>query len=183
VATSRGKYVERLLGAPNDERTRLGSNKLWQIELLELWLRTRGTRFPAQMALSTGNGRGTFSRASRSTQGFSARKRGAYEEAKISTTRLTVSGLRVRAVHVPVEPPLETASAEIRSAPLVLVDLLTEEGVTGHSYVFCVTPLALAPLARLVSNLEPLIEGDAVAPLEIEQKLQGRFRLLGPQGA
>jgi hypothetical protein len=74
VATSRGKYVERLLGAPNDERTRLGSNKLWQIELLELWLQTRGTRFPAQKALSTGNGRGTFSRASRSTQGFSARK-------------------------------------------------------------------------------------------------------------
>jgi hypothetical protein len=100
----------------------------------------------------------------------------------ISTTRLTVSGLRARAVDVPVRPPLETASAEIRSAPLVLVDLLTEEGVTGHSYVFCVTPLALAPLARLVSNLEPLIEGDAVAPLEIEHKLQGRFRLLGPQG-
>jgi hypothetical protein len=74
VATSRGKHVERLLGVPNDERTRLGSNKLWQSELLELWLQTRGTRFPAQMALSTGNGRGTFSRASRSTQGFFARK-------------------------------------------------------------------------------------------------------------
>lgn len=83
---------------------------------------------------------------------------------------------------VPVQPPLETASAEIRSAPLVLVDLLTEEGVTGRSYAFCVTPLALVPMARLVSNLGPLIEGDAVAPLEIEQKLQARFRLLGPQG-
>ena len=104
------------------------------------------------------------------------------EVAMISISRLTVSGLRARAVDVPVQPPLETASAEIRSAPLVLVDLLTEEGVTGRSYVFCVTPLALAPMARLVSNLEPLIEGDAVAPLAIEEKLQGRFRLLGPQG-
>jgi mandelate racemase len=72
--------------------------------------------------------------------------------------------------------------AEIRSAPLVLVDLLTEEGITGRSYAFCVTPIALAPMARLVSNLGSLIEGDAVAPLEIEEKLQGRFRLLGPQG-
>ncbi len=35
-------YVERLLSAPNDERTRLGSNKLWQLGLLELWLQTRG---------------------------------------------------------------------------------------------------------------------------------------------
>jgi asparagine synthase (glutamine-hydrolysing) len=38
----REEYVERLLAAPNDERTRLGSNKLWQIGLLELWLQTRG---------------------------------------------------------------------------------------------------------------------------------------------
>jgi mandelate racemase len=104
------------------------------------------------------------------------------EAAMTSSTRLSVSGLRARAVDVPVEPPLETASAEIRSAPLVLVDLMTEEGVTGHSYAFCVTPLALVPLARLVSNLGPLIEGDAVAPLEIEQKLHDGFRLLGPQG-
>jgi mandelate racemase len=104
------------------------------------------------------------------------------EAAMISATHLTVSGLRARAVDVPMQPPLETASAEIRSAPLVLVDLLTEEGVTGQSYAFCVTPLALAPVARLVSNLGPLIEGDAVAPLEIEEKLQGRFRLLGSQG-
>ncbi len=35
-------YVERLLAAPNDEKTRLGSNKLWQIGLLELWLQARG---------------------------------------------------------------------------------------------------------------------------------------------
>src|SRR5215208_5059110 len=100
----------------------------------------------------------------------------------ISSARLAISSLRARAVDVPVQPPLETASAEIRLAPLVLVDLITEEGVTGHSYAFCVTPLALEPMARLVSNLAPLIEGDTVAPLSIEEKLQGRFRLLGPQG-
>ena len=100
----------------------------------------------------------------------------------ISSTRLTLSGLRVRAVEVPVRPPLETASGTIGSAPLVLLDLLTEEGVTGRSYVFCYTPLALGPTARLVSNLADLIEGDAVAPLAIQRKLQGTFRLLGPQG-
>jgi asparagine synthase (glutamine-hydrolysing) len=38
----RKEYVERLLAAPNDEKTRLGSNKLWQIGLLELWLQARG---------------------------------------------------------------------------------------------------------------------------------------------
>jgi mandelate racemase len=97
-------------------------------------------------------------------------------------SRLTISGLQARAVDVPVKPPLETASGIISSAPLVLLDLLTEEGVTGHSYVFCYTPLALGPTARLVSNLGPLIEGDPVVPLAMEQKLQATFRLIGPQG-
>ena len=35
-------YVETLLASPNEHRTRLGSNKLWQIGLLELWLQARG---------------------------------------------------------------------------------------------------------------------------------------------
>ncbi|HEY6779325.1 MAG TPA: N-acetylglutaminylglutamine amidotransferase [Thermoleophilaceae bacterium] len=35
-------YVERLYTAPNDHRTPLGSNKLWQIALLELWLQAQG---------------------------------------------------------------------------------------------------------------------------------------------
>lgn len=35
-------YVEQLMRAPNDHRTPLGSNKLWQIALLELWLQQQG---------------------------------------------------------------------------------------------------------------------------------------------
>ena len=65
---------------------------------------------------------------------------------------------------------------------MVLIDLLSEEGVTGCSYLFCPTPLVLKPLAKLLSNLAPLIEGDLLAPVEIERKLQKTFRLLGPQG-
>jgi asparagine synthase (glutamine-hydrolysing) len=38
----REEYVDRLLSAPNDEHTRLGSNKLWQAALLELWLQAQG---------------------------------------------------------------------------------------------------------------------------------------------
>lgn len=103
-------------------------------------------------------------------------------QAKTDASRLTVRALRVRAVSVPADPPLQTSGGEIRFAPLVLIDLETEEGVTGRSYIFCYTPAALAPTARLVSNLEALIEGDTVAPLEIERKLRAAFRLLGPQG-
>ena len=95
---------------------------------------------------------------------------------------LTVRGLVVQAVDVPMNRPLKTGGGEVRSAAMVLIDLLTEEGITGCSYLFCPTPLVLKPLAKLLSNLAPLIEGDLLVPVEIERKLQQTFRLLGPQG-
>jgi mandelate racemase len=97
-------------------------------------------------------------------------------------SELTIRGLLVHAVDVPMNRPLKTGGGEVGSAAMVLIDLLTEEGVTGCSYLFCPTPLVLNPLAKLLSNLAPLIEGDLLAPVEIERKLQNTFRLLGPQG-
>ena len=38
----RQEYVYLLLAEPNEHSTRLGSNKLWQIALLELWLQAQG---------------------------------------------------------------------------------------------------------------------------------------------
>ena len=99
-----------------------------------------------------------------------------------SNSELTIRGLDVRAVDVPMQRPLKTSGGEVGTAALVLIDLLTEEGVTGRSYLFCPTPLVLEPVAKLLSNLAPLIEGDSVAPVAIERKLQMSFRLLGPQG-
>jgi mandelate racemase len=97
-------------------------------------------------------------------------------------SELTVRGLVVHVVDVPMNRPLKTGGGEVGSAAMVLIDLLTEEGITGCSYLFCPTPLVLEPLATLLSNLAPLIEGDPLAPVEIERKLQQTFRLLGPQG-
>lgn len=100
----------------------------------------------------------------------------------MAQTPLQIRELRVRAVKVPMAQPHRTASGTITESPLVLTDVVTEEGVVGHSYVFCYSALALKPTALLVKGLEPLIAGQRVAPLEIEQLLARRFRLLGPQG-
>jgi mandelate racemase len=88
----------------------------------------------------------------------------------------------VRAVDVPMERPLKTGGGEVGTAALALIDLRIEEGITGRSYLFCPTPVVLEPVANLLSNLASLIEGDPLAPLAIERKLQMTFRLLGPQG-
>jgi mandelate racemase len=100
----------------------------------------------------------------------------------ITEARLTIRGLQARAVTVELERPVQTSSGEIPVAPLVLIDLETEEGTTGRAYVFSYTTFALEPLRLLISNLGATLEGAALVPLEIERKLQGMFRLLGSQG-
>lgn len=100
----------------------------------------------------------------------------------MSAAPLTIRRVTARAVNVPMRLPLATSGGTVATAPLVLVELETAEGVTGCGYVFAYTPAAVRPLAELTRNLEPWLKGDPVAPLAIERKLQARFRLLGPQG-
>lgn len=96
--------------------------------------------------------------------------------------RLTIRSLRARPVNVPMRRPLQTATAKVGAAPLVLVDLETEQGVGGSSYAFCYTPHALVPTARLIEALSAVVAGDALAPVALEEKLQRTLRLKGAQG-
>jgi mandelate racemase len=95
---------------------------------------------------------------------------------------ITITGVRARAVNVPLSKPHPTAGGTVMSAPLVLIDIETNAGVTGRTYLFCYTAFALAPVTRLVESFGELIKGDKLQPLEIFKKIQGRLRLLGPQG-
>jgi mandelate racemase len=94
----------------------------------------------------------------------------------------TIQGFRVRAVRVPMTQSHQTASGVITESPLVLTDVLTDAGISGHSIVFTYTSAALRPTAELIQNFETLVQGDVLAPAEVEQKLAKRFRLLGTQG-
>jgi mandelate racemase len=94
----------------------------------------------------------------------------------------TIQGFRVRAVRVPMAEPHQTASGVITESPLVLTDVVTDSGISGHSIVFTYTPAALKPTAELIRNIEVLVKGEVLAPAEIEQRLAKRFRLLGTQG-
>jgi len=95
---------------------------------------------------------------------------------------LTIQGLRVRAVRVPMNQPHQTASGTIFESPLVLTDVTADDGIVGHSVVFTYTHAALKSTAELVKNFEGLVKGEPLAPAEVEQKLAKRLRLLGTQG-
>ena len=76
--------------------------------------------------------------------------------------------------------PLRTSSGTVSQAPLLLIDLQTEEGVTGRSYLFGYQPFTLKPLQDLVMALADIISGDRVAPFDLDRKLRSKAVLLGP---
>ena len=96
--------------------------------------------------------------------------------------QLTVQDVRARAVVAPLVRPVRTALGTIPSAPLVLIDVMTKEGVVGTAYIFAYTPLALPALHRLVLDIGREIVGMAGVPVEIMRYFDRRFRLLGWQG-
>jgi mandelate racemase len=99
-----------------------------------------------------------------------------------SAPRLTVRALRAVGVEVPMTYALGTSRATITKAPLLLIDLDTEEGVTGRAYLFCYLPAAAAAVARLLEAVLDAAKGERVAPLDLWAALSRRFALIGVQG-
>jgi mandelate racemase len=75
-----------------------------------------------------------------------------------------------------------SASGGIPVAALVLIDLETDGGVTGRSYVFGFASWTLRPIVGCLQAMLEMIKGDALAPLEIEAKLRARLTLLDTPG-
>jgi mandelate racemase len=95
---------------------------------------------------------------------------------------LTLRSIRAVGVEVPMKLPLGTSAATIRSAPLLLVDVETEEGVTGRSYLFCYLPAAAPAIAQLLGEVQRVLKGEPLAPVQLWAKLVRRFTLIGVQG-
>jgi mandelate racemase len=92
---------------------------------------------------------------------------------------LRIRNIRVRAVAAPMKRPLVTSIATVNVAALLLLDLETDGGIVGRSYLFAVGRHNLAPLAKLVEAMAEMVKGDVVAPYEIERKLRTKYALLG----
>lgn len=95
---------------------------------------------------------------------------------------LTIRSLRVRPVSVPVRIQPVAATGAIPTMPLVLIDLETEQGIIGRSYLFAITAAALKPVVAALDGLAALIKGDPVSPFELDSKLKKRLTLLDTPG-
>jgi mandelate racemase len=97
-------------------------------------------------------------------------------------TNLKVRTVRARPVLAPFKRPPVSASGKIPSAPLVLIDLETDGGITGRAYLFGFAAWTLKPLVGCVHGLADMIAGNALAPVAIEAKLRRRLTLLDTPG-
>lgn len=77
---------------------------------------------------------------------------------------------------------LGTSRAAVRAAPLLLIDLETEEGITGHSYLFCYLRAAAPAMAALVAEVGRQTKGQRLDPEAQFAALAKRFTLIGVQG-
>ncbi|VAW20304.1 Mandelate racemase [hydrothermal vent metagenome] len=93
-----------------------------------------------------------------------------------------IVGFNVRQILAPLDKPHKTASGTIEVAPLALLDVQTNAGISGSSYVFTYTPMALKPVALLIGEMEQLLLEKPLEPTELSSFLAAKFRLLGNQG-
>ena len=77
---------------------------------------------------------------------------------------------------------LGTSARRMDVAPLVLIDVDTNEGVTGRAYVFCYLPGATAGVESIVRETAAHVKGDRINPADLNTKLARHFRLLGVRG-
>ncbi len=95
---------------------------------------------------------------------------------------LTVRAIRAIGVEVPMTCVLGTSRGTLAKAPLLLIDLETEEGVTGCSYLWCYFAAAVPAIAKIMEEVERVAKGRRVAPVDLWGALAERFALIGVQG-
>src|SRR5580704_6538217 len=93
-----------------------------------------------------------------------------------------IRSVKARALVVPLTRPVKNAFGVIDVGPLVLIDVETDQGITGHSYIFAYTKLTLKPLVHLIEEIGRELTGRPVAPYDLMAAMDAKFRLLGWQG-
>jgi mandelate racemase len=99
-----------------------------------------------------------------------------------AASQLRVRSLRTVSVMVPMNYVLGTSAGAVRSAPLLLLDLETDAGITGHAYQFCYTPAAAPALSVILNDIQDAIRDKPVAPADLWSTLTRRYTLIGVQG-
>ena len=95
---------------------------------------------------------------------------------------LVVRDVVVRAVVVPFRRPLATRVGHFARWPLLLIDVTTEQGITGRSYLAPYLASAAAGLRTVLNEMAEGLRGQPAAPGQAFTGARGWFALAGYQG-
>ncbi|MFL6839927.1 MAG: enolase C-terminal domain-like protein [Bradyrhizobium sp.] len=104
------------------------------------------------------------------------------EEFVMQLASLTFKSIWARAVVLKLKRPIVAKIATIADWPLILIDLFTEEGVVGRSYL---EPYSIKTMRYLVPALQDfgeLLKGRRVAPIELHDLARKSLHFVGYEG-
>jgi mandelate racemase len=100
----------------------------------------------------------------------------------LTSELLTIKCIRARPLLLKLERPIVARIATISDWPVILVDLLTNEGVVGRSYIEPYAPQAMKYIIAAIEDLGELLQGRQVAPADIFEAARKLLHFVGYQG-
>ncbi|GLR85156.1 enolase C-terminal domain-like protein [Bradyrhizobium iriomotense] len=100
----------------------------------------------------------------------------------MSTISLTVRHISARAVVLRLKRPIVARIATIAEWPIVLVDLLTEEGIVGRSYLEPYIVRSMRYLVPALNDFGAMLRGRRVAPVELFDAARKSLHFVGYEG-
>ena len=96
--------------------------------------------------------------------------------------RLTLDKVLVRVIQVPLRRSIVAKVGEYTHWPFILTDVLTKEGVVGHSYLEPYRVTATKSIVALIADMAEQQRGKPVAPFDRFEEATRSLHLLGRQG-
>lgn len=104
------------------------------------------------------------------------------KEHQMIKEKLTFKDLRVRPVVLKLKRPVIARIATITDWPLILIDLYTEEGVVGRSYLEPYIVKSMRYLVPALNDLGKMLRGSQVAPIELYDAARKSLHFVGYEG-
>jgi mandelate racemase len=95
---------------------------------------------------------------------------------------LTIREITARPVVLKLKRPVVARIATITEWPIILVDLLTEEGIVGRSYLEPYIVRSMRYLVPALSDLGDVLKGRPVAPIELFDAARRSLHFIGYEG-
>ncbi len=95
---------------------------------------------------------------------------------------LTLKSIRARPVVLKLKRPVVARIATIHEWPVILIDLFTEEGIVGRSYLEPYTVKTMRYLVLALQDFGEMLKGRRVAPAELYETARKSLHFVGYEG-